>query len=96
MGTAAKRPRANRTITVAFRDAAPSCRLLEAGQAFGDGGLACGLALGLQRKPQATCNGAGGLTRPSLYTRVRRGGVTIGRVQWTWCTAVFTVLPPCV
>jgi hypothetical protein len=93
MGTAAKPTRANRTITVDFRDEATYFRLMEDGKAF----LACVLAfilsLGFQLTHKATCGGGGGLTRHSHYMRVRLGGVTIWRLQCTMCKAVFTVLP---
>src|SRR5882724_9960170 len=93
MGTAAKPTRANRTITVDFRDEATYFHLMEDGKAF----LACVLAfilsLGFQLTHKATCGGGGGLTRHSHYVRVRLGGVTIWRLQCTMCKAVFTVLP---
>jgi hypothetical protein len=43
MGTAAKPRRANRTITVALRDAATYCPLIEDGKAV----IACVLAIGV-------------------------------------------------
>src|SRR5215471_8425875 len=93
MGTAAKRPRHNRTITVDFRDEATYCHLLGDGKAFLECVLAFLLALGFQLKHKTTCNGGGCLTRHSHYMRVRLGGVTIWRIQCTTCKAVFTVLP---
>src|SRR5215471_13632414 len=93
MGTAAKRPRHNRTITVDFRDEATYCHLLGDGKAFLECVLAFLLALGFQLKHKTTCNGGGCLTRHSHYMRVRLGGVTIWRIQCTRCKAVFTVLP---
>ena len=93
MGTAAKRTRHNRTITVDFRDEAPYFHLLSAGKAFLECVFAFLLALGFQLKHKAACDGGGCLTRHSHYMRVRLGGVTIWRVQCTRCKAVFTVLP---
>src|ERR671930_2311063 len=93
MGTAAKRTRDNRTITVDFRDEATYCRLLGDGKAFLECVLAFVLSLGFQLKHKATCRGGGCLTRHSHYVRVRLGGVMIWRLQCTTCKAVFTVLP---
>jgi hypothetical protein len=93
MGTAAKRTRHNRTITVDFRDEATYCHLLGDGKAFLECVLAFLLALGFQLKHKTTCDGGGCLTRHSHYMRVRLGGVTIWRIQCTRCKAVFTVLP---
>src|SRR5262252_136813 len=93
MGTAAKRTRHNRTITVDFRDEATYCHLLGDGKAFLECVLAFLLALGFQLKHKTTCDGGGCLTRHSHYMRVRLGGVTIWRIQCTTCKAVFTVLP---
>jgi hypothetical protein len=93
MGTAAKRTRDNRTITVDFRDEATYFHLLGDGKAFLECVLAFLMALGFQLKHKATCDGGGYLTRHSHYMRVRLGGVTIWRVQCTRCKAVFTVLP---
>jgi hypothetical protein len=93
MGTAATRPRHNRTITVDFHDEAPYVQLLDDGKAFVEWVLACILALGFQRRHQTTCHGGGCLTRHSHYLRVRLGGVIIWRLQCTRCKAVFTVLP---
>src|SRR5919199_2142904 len=93
MGTAAKRTRDNRTITVDFRDEATYCHLLDDGKAFLECVLAFLIALGFQLKHKATCHGGGCLTRHSHYVRVRLGGMTIWRVQCTQCKAVFTVLP---
>ena len=71
MGTAAKRTRANRTITVAFRDEATYCHLLDDSKAFLECVLAFLIALGFQLKHKATCDGGGCLTRHSHYVRVR-------------------------
>src|SRR5262247_4282560 len=88
-----KQPRENRTITVDFRDEATYLQLLGDGKAFVEFVFAFLLALGFQLLHTATCDGGGGLTRHSHYTRVRLGGVTIWRIQCTTCKAVFTVLP---
>src|SRR5215510_6187661 len=93
MGTAAKRTRANRTITVDFRDDATYVQLLGNGKAFVEFVCAFLLSLGFQLAHKATCRGGGCLTRHSHYVRVRLGGLTIWRVQCTTCRAVFTVLP---
>ena len=92
MGTAAKPTRDNRTITVDFRDEATYFHLLSDGKAFLECVLAFLMALGLQLKHKATCDGGGCLTRHSHYMRVRLGGLTIWRVQCTTGKAVFTVL----
>jgi hypothetical protein len=93
MGTVAKPTRANRTITVDFRDEATYFHLMEDGKAFLECVLAFILSLGFQLTHKATCGGGGGLTRHSHYVRVRLSGVTIWRLQCTTCKAVFTVLP---
>jgi hypothetical protein len=93
MGTAAKRTRENRTITVDFRDEATYVQLLGDGKAFVEFVCAFLLALGFQLAHKATCSGGGGLTRHSHYVRIRLGGLTIWRIQCTRCKAVFTVLP---
>jgi hypothetical protein len=93
MGTAAKPTRENRTITVDFRDEATYFCLIENGKAFLECVIAFLLSLGFQLKHKATCNGGGCLTRHSHYVRIRLGGVTIWRIQYTTCKAVFTVLP---
>jgi len=93
MGTVAKPTRANRTITVDFRDEATYFRLIEDGKAFVECVLAFLLVLGFQLKHKATCEGGGCLTRHSHYMRVRLGGLSIWRLQCTTCKAVFTVLP---
>src|SRR5919108_309841 len=93
MGTAAKRTRENRTITVDFRDDATYLQLLGDGKAFVEFVCAFLLSLGFQLAHKATCSGGGCLTRHSHYVRVRLGGVTIWRLQCTRCKAVFTVLP---
>ena len=93
MSTAAKRTRENRTITVDFRDDATYVQLLGDGKAFVEFVCAFLLSLGFQLAHKATCRGGGCLTRHSHYARVRLGGLTIWRIQYTACTAVFTVLP---
>src|ERR671910_431607 len=93
MGTAAKLTRDNRTITVDFRSEATYVQLLSDGKAFLECVLAFVLSLGFQLAHKATCRGGGCLTRHSHYVRVRRGGLTIWRLQCTTCRAVFTVLP---
>jgi hypothetical protein len=93
MGTAAQPTRENRTITVDFRSEAMYFQLLGDGKAFLECVLAFVMSLGFQLKHKATCRGGGCLTRHSHYVRVRRGGLTIWRLQCTTCRAVFTVLP---
>jgi hypothetical protein len=93
MGTAATRPRQNRTITVDFHDEATYFQLLDDGKAFVEWVIAFILALGFQLRHKATCRGGGCLTRHSHYVRVRLGGLIIWRLQCTKCKAVFTVLP---
>src|SRR5215510_2099180 len=93
MGTAAKRPRQNRTITVDCHDEATYFQLLDNGKAFIEWVIAFIVALGFQLRHKATCRGGGCLTRHSHYVRVQLGGVTIWRLQCTTCRAVFTVLP---
>jgi hypothetical protein len=93
MGTAAKRTRENRTITVDFRDDATYLQLLGDGRAFVECVCAFLLSLGFQLAHKATCHGGGGLTRHSHYVRLRVRGITIWRIQCTTCKAVFTVLP---
>jgi hypothetical protein len=93
MGTAAQPTRENRTITVDFRSEATYFQLLGDGKAFLECVIAFVMSLGFQLKHKATCRGGGGLTRHSHYVRVRRGGLTIWRLQCTTCRTVFTVLP---
>jgi len=93
MGTAAKRTRENRTITVDFRDDATYLQLLGDGKAFVEFVCAFLLSLGFQLAHKATCHGGGCLTRHSHYVRLRVRGITIWRIQCTTCKAVFTVLP---
>src|SRR5215471_11139789 len=93
MGTAAKRTRENRTITVDFRSEATYFQLLGDGKAFLECVLAFVMSLGFQLAHKATCSSGGCLTRHSHYARVRLGGLTIWRLQCTTCRAVFTVLP---
>src|SRR5215475_1389878 len=93
MRNTTKQPRANRTITVDFRDEATYFQLLGDGKAFLECVLAFVLSLGFQLLHKATCDGGGCLTRHSHYVRVRLGGITIWRLQCTTCRAVFTILP---
>src|SRR5262249_48813256 len=93
MGTAAKRTRENRTITVDFRDDATYVQLLGDGKAFVEFVGAFLLSLGFQLAHKATCHGGGCLTSHSHYVRLRVRGITIWRIQCTTCKAVFTVLP---
>jgi hypothetical protein len=93
MCKSARQTRENRTITVDFHNERTYFQLLSDGKAFVEFVLAFLLALGVQLKHKATCDGGGCLTRHSHYMRVRGGGVTIWRVQCTTCKAVFTVLP---
>ena len=65
MGIVAKPTRANRTITVDFRDNATYFRILADGKALVECVLAFLLALGFQLKHKAACDGDGGLTRHS-------------------------------
>jgi hypothetical protein len=94
VGTTATQPRPNRTLTVAFPEEAPSCRLLPDGQALGACVLAFVLALGLQLTPTATWRGGGGLTRHSHAVRGRLGGLTSWRLPCPQCQAGCTGLPP--
>ena len=59
MGTAAKRTRDNRTITVDFRDDATSLQRLGDGKAFVECVCAFLLSLGFQLAHKATCKGVG-------------------------------------
>src|SRR5437899_2318904 len=93
MGQAAKPTRHNRTITVDFQDEATYFQLLGNTSAFVEFVLAFLLALGFQLLHKASCSEGGSLTRHSHYARLRLGGLTIWRVQYTTCRAVFTVLP---
>jgi hypothetical protein len=79
MGTAAKRTRKNRTITVDFRDDATYVQLLGDGKAFVEFVCAFLLSLGFQLAHKASCHGGGCLTRHSHYVRLRVRGITI----WT-------------
>jgi len=96
LGTAGTQTRHNRTITIDFQDEATYIRLLHDGKAFVEFVLAFVRALGFQHTHTATCRGGRCLTRHSHYARVRLGGFTIWRLQYTRCKAVFTVLPQCV
>ncbi len=93
MGTAAKRLRYNRTITLDFHDEMTYDYLLNDDKAFVELVIAFILAMGFQLRHKATCSGGGCLTRHSHYIRVRLGGLTIWRIQCPRCKAVFTVLP---
>src|SRR5215470_3227864 len=93
MGTAAKRTRENRTITVDFRSEATYFQLLGDGKAFLECVLAFVMSIGFQLAHKATCTSGGCLTRHSHYARIRLGGLTVWRIQCTSCQAVFTVLP---
>jgi hypothetical protein len=93
MCKSARQTHENRTITVDFHDERTYFQLLGDGKAFVEFVLAFLLALGVQLKHKATCDGGGGLTRHSHYMRVRGGGATLWRVQCTRCKAVFTILP---
>ena len=93
MGTAAKATRENRTITLDFQNEATYVQLLDDGKAFLECVMAFLLALGFHLTHKAACRGGGCLTRHSHYVRVRLGGLTLWRIQWTRCRAVFTVLP---
>src|SRR4029453_4819185 len=93
MRSRARQTRVNRTITVDFQNEATYLQLLGDGKAFVELVMAFILALGFQLKHKATCHGGGCLTRHSHYVRVRRGGITIWRIQCTTCKAVFTILP---
>jgi hypothetical protein len=85
--------RQNRTITVDFQEEATYIRLLNDGKALVEVVRAFLLSFGFQRTHLATWGGGGGLTRPSHDVRVRLGGLTIWRIQWTRCKTVFTGLP---
>jgi len=93
MGQTAKPLRENRTVTIDFNDEATYTQLLDDGKAFIEFVLAFILSIGFQLSHKSTCNGGGCLTRHSHYARVRLGGLTLWRMQWTSCKAVFTVLP---
>ena len=69
MGTAAKPTRANRTITVDFRDDATYYQLLGDGKAFVECVLAFLLALGFQLKHKATCRGGSRTRRSRIMFR---------------------------
>src|SRR4029453_2721435 len=93
MRSKAHQIRENRTITVDFQNEATYVQLLGDGKAFVELVMAFILSLGFQLKHKATCKGGGCLTRHSHDVRVRLGGMSIWRIQYTTCRAVFTVLP---
>jgi hypothetical protein len=93
MDTAATQTRHNRSITVDFHDETTYFQLLDETKAFVESILAFLLTLGFQLTHKTTCRGGGCLTRHSHYVRVRLGRLTIWRIQYTTCRAVFTVLP---
>src|SRR2546428_13921149 len=93
MAKTANRTRENRTITVDFQEESAYFQLMDDGKAFVEFVLAFILALGFQLTHKAACRGGGCLPRHSHYARVRLGGLTIWRIHWTTCKAVFTVLP---
>jgi len=93
MGNGTKTTRENRTITVDFHDESNDFQLICDGTAFVEFVLAFVLSIGFQLAHKATCRGGGCLTRHSHYARLRRGGLTIWRIQCASCKAVFTVLP---
>ena len=94
MRRAATRTRENRTMTVDFQDETTYVQLRGDGKAFLEWVLAFVLSLGFQLQHKTTCREGGCLTRHSHDVRVRLGGLTIWRMQWATCKAVFTILPP--
>jgi hypothetical protein len=72
MGTAAKPTRANRTITVDFRDDATYYQLLGDGKAFGECVLAFILSIGFQLTHKASCSEGGSVTRHSGIVNLSR------------------------
>jgi hypothetical protein len=93
MSTAAHSMQANRTITVDFWSEATYFQLLGDGKAFLECVLAFVMSLGFQLKHKATCHGGECLTHHSHDVWVRLGWLTIWRLQYTTCRAVFTVRP---
>jgi hypothetical protein len=93
MGHTAKPPHQNRTITVDFQDETTYLQLLGDTQTFVAFVRALLLSLGFQLLHKTSCSEGGSLTRHSHYARLRLGGLTIWRVLYTTCIAVFTVLP---
>jgi hypothetical protein len=89
----AKHRRQNRTIVVDVHDEATYADVRGQGKAFIDVVVAFILSIGFQLTHDSRCSGGGALTRHSHYARVRLGGLTIWRLQWTECKAVFPVLP---
>jgi hypothetical protein len=92
MGKAAKLTRENCTITAHFRSEATYSQLLGDGKAFLKGVLAFVLSLVCELKHKATCGGGGCMTHHSHYVHVGLDGVTIWRILYTTCKAVFTAL----
>ena len=68
MRSRVRQTRENRTITVDFQNEATYRQLLGDGKAFVELVMAFILALGLQLKHKATCQGGGCLTRHSHLT----------------------------
>ena len=95
MGTAAKPIHENRTITVDFQSEATYVQLLGDGKAFLECVIAFIMSLGLQRKHKATCRGGECLTHHSHSMRVRRRGVTIGRLQCRGLSTIRTGMESC-
>jgi hypothetical protein len=93
MGTAAKSTHENRTITVDFQKETTYFQLLGDGKASVECVLAFILSIGFQLTRKASCSEGGSVTRHPHYARARLGGLTIWRLQYTACKAVFTVLP---
>src|SRR6266571_3325280 len=94
MGQTAKPIRADRTITIDFHDETTYFALLGNTKAFVEFVFAFVLSIGFQLTHKPTCSGGRCLTRHSHDVRVRLGGLTIWRMQWATCKAVFTILPP--
>jgi len=94
MGQTAKPRRADRTITIDFHDETTYFALLGNTKAFVEFVFAFVLSIGFQLTHKPTCSGGVCLTRHSHDVRVRLGGLTIWRMQWATCKAVFTILPP--
>src|SRR5215510_5804774 len=79
MGTAAKPTRANRTITVDFRDDATYYQLLGDGKAFVECVLAFLLSIGFQLAHKASCSEGGSLrATPIMSASVWAGSLSGG------------------